>query len=155
MPVPPLRPRPFVVIGNPGTRRVKLFEDALRRLELPPARVVPYADLLAGRIALPDIVTHDAVVRIESPDEDTDVTRAILVLGAEAADAEGLDAVAPQGLDRLLSERGRLLPSRQWYLGFCAALRRIEAQLAGCPAYAPMSHPAAVAAMFDKPLCHR
>src|SRR5204862_5172405 len=74
---------------------------------------------------------------------------------ADAAVAEGLDAVSPSALDRLLSERGRLLPSRQWYLGFCAALRQIKAQLAGCPPHTLMSHPDDIAAMFDKPLCHR
>ncbi len=150
-----LRCRPFVVVGNPGTRRVRLFQDALLRLDQPPACVVPYADLLAGRVALPDAVTPGAVVRIESPDEDPAATRAILRLGAEASTAEGLDAVSPAALDDLLQDRGRLLPSRQWYLGFCAALRRIEAQLAGCPAHTSMSHPADVAVMFDKPRCHR
>src|SRR5438093_8471997 len=115
--------RPFVVIGNPGTRRVNLFQDALRRLDLPAARVVPYADLLAGRVALPDVVTPGAVVRVESPDEDAAATRAILLLGAAAAEAEGRDALAPPAIGKLLWERGSLLPSRQWYLGFCAVLR--------------------------------
>ena len=153
------RPVPFVVIGNPGTRRIDLFQSALRRLGLPPARVVSYADLIAGRDArerqaLPGAVRPGAVVRIESPDQDFGVERAILALGADAAGEDGCDSLPRAVVERLPFEPGRMLSSRQWYLGLCEALRLIERQLADCPDHQLMNHPADVAVMFDKRRCH-
>jgi hypothetical protein len=116
---------------------------------------VPYADLLAGRVALPDVVPPGAVVRLESPDEDFGVQRALLALGAEAAAGEPYESLPAAAVARLAFERGRLLPARQWYLGFRRALAEIERQLAGCPPHRLMSHPADVAVMFDKRACHR
>ena len=150
-----LDPAPFVVIGNPGTRRVNHFQAALHGLGRPPASVVPYADLLAGRVALPEVVEPGAVVRIESPDKDIEVERMILALGADAAGADGYDYLPRAAVERLTFERGRLLPSRQWYLGFCEVLRRIERQLAGCPDHRLMNQPADIAVMFDKRRCHQ
>ena len=61
------RPDHFVVIGAPGSRRVELFQAALNQLRLPEAQVVSYLDLLSGKVALPQTVRKDSVVRIESP----------------------------------------------------------------------------------------
>jgi hypothetical protein len=119
------------------------------------ARLVPYADLLAGRVTLPDVVPPGAVVRLESPDEDFEVQRTLLALGAEAAAGEAYAALPATAVAGLAFERGRILPSRQWYLGFRRALAEIERQLAGCPPHRLMNHPADVAVMFDKRACHR
>ena len=56
---------PFVLIGNPGCRRVELFQAALAGLGLPPAYLVAYADLLAGNAHLAEVVPPGAVVRID------------------------------------------------------------------------------------------
>jgi hypothetical protein len=58
-------PDRFVVIGNPGGRRVELFQAALNELRLPAARVVSYLDLLSGKETLPRLVREGTVVRIE------------------------------------------------------------------------------------------
>lgn len=145
---------PVVVLGNPGTRRVNLFQAAQARLNLPPAQVVAYADLLAGRVALAKVVSAGAVVRIESPDKDREVERAILALGADPAAQDGCEYLDRQALARLAFEPGRILPSRQWYLGWCILLERITAQLAACPPHRLMNHPSEIALMFDKPRCH-
>ena len=145
---------PFVVIGNPGTRRVRGVEAALAGLGLPPARLVPYADLLANRVHLAEVVTPGAVVRIESPDEEPEVQRAILALGEAPAAAEGDDYLTTEQAAAALADKGRLLPSRQWYLGFCTLLRDLDRQRALCPPHRLMNAPEDVAVMFDKRRCH-
>ena len=147
----------FVVIGNRLSRRVELFQAALARLGLPPAQLVSSLTLLAGETALPEFVRRGSVVRIESPGKDFAVERALLELGADehdeegAADYERLPRVAVQ---RLTFDRGRVLAPRQWYLGYRAALRLIESQLADCPPHRLLNAPAEIAVMFDKRRCH-
>ena len=144
----------FVVVGNPGSRRVALFQAALARLELPPAQVVSYAGLLAGHLTLPDVVRRGAIVRIESPGQDWEVERVMLAAGADVSAEEGCEHIPREEIGRLAFERGRILPSRQWYLGFCETLRLIERQLAACPPHRLMNQPAEIAVMFDKSRCH-
>jgi hypothetical protein len=144
-----------VVVGNPGSKRVDLFQAALAHLGLSPARLISYGDLLAGRAALPAVVQPGAVVRIESPGKDFPVERALLAIGAEVEDAEGsFEGITRREAEDLPFERGRIICPRQWYRGFCRALAAIEAQLARCPPHSLMNAPRDIAAMFDKRLCH-
>jgi glutathione synthase/RimK-type ligase-like ATP-grasp enzyme len=146
----------FVVIGNPGSRRIELFQAALNELRLPAARVVSYLDLLSGKVALPQSVRDGTVVRIESPGKDFEVERALIAAGADAADDdERFDRVSRRAAQDLSFERGRILYPRQWYLGYCATLRLIELQLAECPPPRWMNSPAEIALMFDKIACHQ
>ena len=130
----------FVVIGNPGSRRIELFQAALNELRLPAAQVVSYLDLLSGKEALPRSVRDGTVARIESPGKDFEVERALIAAGAGAADDdERFDRVSRRTAQDLSFERGRILYPRQWYLGYCATLRLIELQLAECPPPRPLS----------------
>ncbi|MGH9751557.1 MAG: STM4014 family protein [Blastocatellia bacterium] len=145
----------FVVIGNPGSRRVELFQAALAELRLPAARVVSYLDLLSGKEPLPRSVRDRTIVRIESPGKDFEVERELIAVGAEVADGdEDFDRVSRRAARSLSFERGRILYPRQWYLGYCAALRLIERQLAECPPSRLMNSSAEIALMFDKIACH-
>jgi hypothetical protein len=149
-----------VVIGHPEGRRIALFQQARANLNLPPAQVVSYPDLLAGRTALGEHVRAGTVVRIESPDKDFETERALIAVGADVADEDAADAgggyerISRRAAEQLAFERGRILYPRQWYFGFRAALRLIEAQLAACPPHALMNHPREIAVMFDKRRCH-
>ena len=147
----------FVIVGNPDSRRVALFQSALACLKLPSARVISYLDLLSGRASLTDAVRPGTIVRIESPGKDFEVERALLMAGAEAEDAAedgDYERITRQAAHALTFERGRILYPRQWYLGWCEVLRLIERQLAACPAHRLMNAPAEIAVMFDKPQCH-
>jgi hypothetical protein len=145
----------FVVIGNPGSRRIEMFQAALAGRRLPAARVVSYLDLLSGKERLTQSIRDGAVVRIESPGKDFDVERALIAAGAEVADGdEGFDHISAQSARNLSFERGRILFPLQWYLGYCATLRLIERQLIECPPHRLMNSPAEVALMFDKIACH-
>src|SRR5262249_8821690 len=91
----------FVVVGNPGGRRVALFQEALARRRLPAATLVPYADLIAGRATLEQVIRPGAVVRLESPGRDFEVEKALLAAGADEADAAGPTRIDRAGAKRL------------------------------------------------------
>jgi hypothetical protein len=143
----------FVVVGNPGCRRVALFQDALTRGRLAAATLIPYADLLAGRVSLEQVVPAGAVVRLESPGRDFEVEKALLAAGADEPDAEGPARISPEAAGRLAFDKGRIWYPRQWYLGFRALLRRIDTQLSRCPPCVRMNRPADVEVLFDKVRC--
>ena len=149
----------FVVIGNPGSRRVELFSAALAAVELPAPTVVAWADLLAGQADLGDVVRAGDAVRMESPGRDFDVERAILAAGIDEPDPDNpsgraYERVGSSAIRSLSFDKGRILWPRQWYLGFCAALRRVCAQLAACPPHVLLNDAGDVQVMFDKRRCH-
>lgn len=147
----------FVLIGNPDSNRVAFFQEALARLDLPPACLISWADLLAGRTCLTNVVTRGSIVRIESPGRDFAVERALLERGADLPDEEGdgFDRLSRQTCAALAFDKGQILYSRQWYLGFRSALTLISDQLIDCPSHTVMNAPEDIAVMFDKPRCHQ
>ncbi|MEO6892549.1 MAG: STM4014 family protein [Ktedonobacteraceae bacterium] len=144
----------LVVIGNSGDKRVALFQQALAKLDLPQARLVDYLDVISGRVVLADVLTPDTVVRIESPGRNFEVEQALLALGAESEEPEGAGVyprLSRRTIELLSFEKGRILPSRQWYLGYCTVLALIARQVA--PAHL-FNLPADIQLMFDKRACH-
>ena len=143
--------RRVVVIGNPASKRVDLFQQALARRRWPVAEVVPWLDVLAdpGRLAP---LTSGAFVRLESPGRDFEVEKQLLARGADEPDDEDPDAkrITAATARELPFEKGRILYPRQWYRGFRAVLREL-AQLDACW----LNHPADVIELFDKRLCQR
>lgn len=150
-----MRPARCVIVGNPSSRRVELFQQALGARGLPPAQLISYRDLIAGRASLPEAVAPGSLLRIESPGKDNEVERDLLAAGAGLPDEPGFARISRAQAERLTLERGRILYPRQWYLGFCSVLAEIERQRAQCPPHSLMSHPDEIAAMFDKRACHQ
>ncbi len=148
-------PAPFVIVGNAGNRRVELFQQALIARGLPPARLITYRGLIAGRVTLPEIVEPGSILRIESPGKDSDVERDLLIAGADVPDAPAFAHISRAEVQRLPMEKGLILYPRQWYLGYCQVLSEIERQRALCPPHTLMNHPDDIAIMFDKRICHR
>ncbi len=150
----PTRPD-FLFLGNPGSRRYELFQQALAALELPPARLVSYLDLLEQRVSLPELITPETIARIDSPGKDFAVERALLALGAEAdepdPDGERYIRLSQQTCNELEFDKGRLLPSRQWYLGYRLLLQQISRQLGSARL---MNRPEDILCQFDKRACH-
>ena len=166
---------PFLLIGNPGNRRLDFFQAALKRLGREPAQVIPYADLLAHVDTLPDFFLSrlsstvgtvtppafagDILMRIESPGENFQVTVGLIALGA-GADDSGAHARIEAGAALDLSEdRGRILFPRQWFLGFSLLLRAVdralwELQQSHHLRLRYMNPPADILAMFEKPVTH-
>lgn len=149
-------PPRFVIIGNPGSRALDLFAAALKRLDQPPARIVPYADLLAGEIHLAEVIQPGDIVRLESPGRDWPVERALLARGADLAAAEPRPYahIAREQAAQLEFDKGRIWYPRQWYLGYCDLLREIGEQLDEAPNHHRMNDLAAIPVMFDKVQTH-
>lgn len=145
----------FLFLGNPGSRRYELFQQALAALELPPARLVSYLDLLEQRVSLSALLTPATIVRIDSPGKDFAVERALLALGAEATDpdpaGESYIRLPQRACDTLTFDKGLMLPSRQWYLGYRLLLQHISRQLG---ATRLMNRPEDILCQFDKRACH-
>jgi hypothetical protein len=150
------KPSSFVVVGNPGSRRVLLFQEALLRRGLSPARLVSYADLLAGRASLAPHLSPGDVVRIESPGKSLEVERALIALGAEAMEKnrEPGARIDPEEALALSEEKGRIRYPRQGYLGFRELCGRLAGEIAGAPGVSVMNSPGDIVIMFDKRLCH-
>ncbi len=147
-------PHDLLVIGNPGDKRVELFQAALARLDLPEARLVSYLDLIAGRAPLADLLTPDTWVRLESPGRNFEVERALLALGAECEEPERTGTysrLSRRTIEALSFEKGLILPSRQWYLGYCRVLELIAKQVAPAQLF---NRPEDIRLMFDKRACH-
>jgi glutathione synthase/RimK-type ligase-like ATP-grasp enzyme len=145
--------RPFYVLGNPDCRRVTRFQEALSGLDFPPATIIAWTDFLVGQVTLPDVVPAGAIVRIEAPGTSFEADRALLALGAGQPDEADYERLPRQDALALAFDRGRIVCPRQWYLGFCAALREVAQQLAACPEHFRMNAPADIAIMFDKLRC--
>ncbi|MYZ37445.1 hypothetical protein GT002_20670, partial [Streptomyces sp. SID4917] len=124
MPPPPPR---LAVVGNPGNRRLSLFQDAVRAAGLPAARVVPWLGVLRGGARF----EADETVRIDSPGEDPEVER--LLRGTD-------DPTRVEGTAR-------------WYGLFTAAATELgrAASAAGAEL---LDDPDELAVLFDKRLCH-
>ncbi|MFE3899688.1 STM4014 family protein [Streptomyces sp. NPDC059153] len=117
----------FAVVGVPGNRRVALFQDAVRAAGLPPARVVPWLDVLRGEAAF----RPGETVRMDSPGEDAEVERLLRAVG-DPARVEG---------------------TALWYARFTSAVRAV-ARAAAASGAVLLDDPDDVAVLFDKRLCH-
>jgi len=127
------------------------LQGALAKLQLPPARLVSYSDLIAGKVDLRDLLTPTSLLRIESPGKSVESEHALLSLGANCEEPEACsyERIGQAALAAQPFEKGLILPSRQWYLGYCRILELIQQQ-----AGQTMNHPAAIMTMFDKRACH-
>ncbi len=146
---------PFILIGNAENRRVTLFQEALARQGMPPARVVPWVDFLARPGLLADLPDTEALVRIDSAGESWEVEKALLRLGYPDTGAAGCTAISPPHLDMLGYDHGRILCPRQHHLGFLRALSELEAIFAAHPRWRVLQSPASIAELFDKRLTSR
>ncbi|MGX2993530.1 STM4014 family protein [Streptomyces sp. JNUCC 64] len=120
-------PPRFVVVGNPDNRRTSFFLDAVRSAGLPPARVLPWWDVLCGRTAF----RPGETVRLDSPGEDDDVEHLL------------------RGTDDPARVEGTAL----WYARFTEVVGEVAdaAREAGCRL---LDGPADLATLFDKRQCH-
>ena len=147
--------RPVVLIANPDGKRAELFAAALARRGHPPAVVVPWLDVLAGRDRLCEAVRGGAIVRLESPGRDFEVEKHLIARGAAEPEDEDHTADAISAADALCLpfDKGRVWYPRQWYRGFRAVLRDLAARLAQMPGVRWTSTPADIIDLFDKRRC--
>ncbi|ROQ59711.1 glutathione synthase/RimK-type ligase-like ATP-grasp enzyme [Streptomyces sp. 840.1] len=120
-------PPRFAVVGNPGNRRVGLFQEAVRAAGLPPARPVSWLDVLDGAA----VFRPGETVRIDSPGEDAEVERLL----------------------RDVEDPTRVEGSSRWYARFTTAVREVARAAAEAGAVL-LDDPGDLAVLFDKRLCH-
>jgi glutathione synthase/RimK-type ligase-like ATP-grasp enzyme len=133
-----------------------LLQKAIANLNLPPATVISYADLITGKENLE--VTPNNIIRFDSPEKNFDVDKAIIAAGEglegeeweEGGEINNYQKISSEEIEKLEFDKGRILYPRQWYLGWRNLLLRWEKELQ-CPI---MNHPGDIAVMFDKPRCH-
>ena len=127
----------WFVLGNPLSRRVELFQQALSQWGEPAAEVLSWADLLRGSLRLPAGLDNGAYLRLESPGRDAEVEDLLIRWGG--------------GEPPAIPQKGLLWQTRQWYAGLVRALEELRGQLQGRTVR--LSHPPeTVAALFDKSL---
>lgn len=143
----------FVVLGARGDPRVAAFQEALAQAGQAPARLIDYRDVCTDAGALDDL-PHGAVLRIESPGRDFEVTRALLLAGVAASEAATEAHLDAEQMQRLGPDKGRILAPRQVYRGLCAGLDRVAARLAERPDVTPLLDTELIKLAFDKSRCH-
>jgi hypothetical protein len=146
---------PFILIGNAENRRVTLFQEALAGQGLPPAQVVSWSELLSSKDRLAELPDTEAVVRIDSAGENWEVEKALLKRGYPDALEHGCAVLAPEAVDALPLDPGRILCPRQHHLGFLQVLAELEALFARRPRWRVLQPPAAIADLFDKRITSR
>lgn len=127
--------RSFAVVGNPGSRRVGFFRDAVLAAGAPEPAVVAWRDVLRGAPA--GRPPEGALLRIDSPGEDAEVDR--LLRGA---------ALGPGW------EPARVEGGAAWYARFTSAVGEFARTATATPGCVLLADPGEIAVMFDKRRTH-
>jgi glutathione synthase/RimK-type ligase-like ATP-grasp enzyme len=141
----------FVLIANPHTRRVELFQNAVRNYGLPPAILVPYEDLLTGKVDLTEFDSGETIFRFDAPERNFTVDRGFISQGANEelnGDHQRISATEAMLLPEQL---GRIYYPHQWYLGWRKSLKQWTSNLQG----KILNHPDDIGIMFDKIQCQK
>ncbi|BAZ17610.1 hypothetical protein NIES4071_94900 [Calothrix sp. NIES-4071] len=151
----------FIAIANPENRRLGFLQQALSHFNLPPATVIPYADLIAGKQTLEQFKAPNTIIRFDSPERDFDIDKAIIAEGFTVPDEGQHQRISPAEVVKLEFDKGRICYPRQWYLGWRHLLQQWLQQLPVSLSVDGeglgmrfMNHPEDIAVMFDKPACH-
>lgn len=142
--------RPFLIIGNPESNRVRGFQRELVRWGHPPASVISWLDVIERPGALHDVPDGEHIVRIDSAGRDFATECALLRLGYPDADGRGGLVLSPKEVAGLSFQRGRLWAPRQAHCGFLRALARLEDAFSQRPGWWVQSPPPSIADLFDK-----
>lgn len=141
----------IVLIANPQTRRVELFQQALAALALPPAQLISYEDLLNQCCTLTSWERTNAYFRFDAPERNFATDCGFIAAGADI-DAHGLhQRISAAAAFNLPEDKGRILYPRQWYLGWRSRLQTWTQSLQN----PILNHPDDIAVMFDKIQCQR
>jgi hypothetical protein len=147
----------FGLFCNPESRRVEGFAIALGRVLRQRPKLVPWQYILERRDWEEMFEETPRFLRIESPGRNWRVEQLLLLQGAGVPDAEeayGWRRMTADAVALLSNDPGRVLPMRQWFLGwervlqelYAPATRRDYTRCWLCP-------PLDIIRMFDKCAC--
>jgi hypothetical protein len=147
-----VRSQRYVLIANRGTKRCETYRSELlafweSRGYTPELEIVPWADVVPRDGNLDDLPAFDrpAIVRMESPGKDDQVTRLLLEAGARNNPSEPRRDWRTVELPKGLLVRPGLL-----YRGFHRVLCGLRKSFDLRPHLEPTACPLAIAEMFDK-----
>lgn len=135
---------PMVLVGQPDHRRTHLLQAALKQRGLAPARVVDYATMLDDPQRLAESLTDDAVIKLDSPGESTELHDALL--------HRGWICSGEQGAPPTLLAHGELAHQHLWYVGLAELLRKLH-RAAGSARW--LNPPEDILRMCDKWHCQQ
>jgi hypothetical protein len=149
----------FGLFCNPESRRVEGFSIALGRTLRQRPRLIPWQWVLQNAHWQERLREPPRFLRLESPGRNWEVEKQLLARGGWLEDEEshrGWNRLPSERVSGLENEAGRVLPMRQWFLGWRDVLQHLSrwAQSSGltsrwlCP-------PEDVQCMFDKTACQR
>lgn len=148
--------RPVCIIGAEASdNRVQGFQDALRKLALPQASVVSYHEIIKNGPGILDDLPKRSILRIDSPGRRFDLYKQFLRNGYSSAAEESSPCIDPSSLDGFQEDKGRILYTRQWYLGFCKVLNDIQGLLQERRDITPLQSMTDIQLMFDKARTHQ
>ncbi len=101
-PPPVVKPLKFIVIGNPENRRIGLFHQALNYWNLSSAKVLDYLDLICQLENLANIIVSQTTIRIESPERNFLVEKAIIAAGANIEPEENHQQITAALMEKML-----------------------------------------------------
>jgi hypothetical protein len=147
-----MHPPRYVAIANPDGKRWQAYEPQLRAFwqeqgVSPDVEVVPWREVVPRDGNLDGLPAFDrpALVRLESPGRDFEVTKQLLQAGARAAPEE-----PPFDWLSLSYEKGRLIRPGLLYRGFARVLAGLKQAFDRRPHLSPLACPLALAELFDK-----
>jgi hypothetical protein len=146
-----MHPPRYIAIANPDGKRWQAYAGALDafwqvRGVRPEVEVVPWKTLVPrdGNIDGLGAFDRPALVRLESPGRDFEVTRLLLEAGGRAVPGDRAD------WSDLTFDKGRLVRPGLLYQGFRRVLVGLRTSFDRRPHLAPLSEPLDLAEMFDK-----
>src|SRR5262245_56658784 len=146
-----MSPPRYIAIANPDSKRWQTYARELAefwqaRGQEPQVEVVSWRDVVPRDGNLDGLAAFDrpALVRLESPGRDFEVTRQLLQAGCRAWPHE------PDDWETLPYQKGRVVRPGLLYAGFARVLAGLRASFDRRPHLTPLSCPLEVAEMFDK-----
>lgn len=149
----------FALFCNPESRRVEGFCLALGRMLRERPVLIPWQWVLDGSPWQHKLEIPPRFLRLESPGRNAGVERSLLSRGATIEDEEatrGWRTMTAEQVSSLANDPARVLPMRQWFLGWRAALRDLSTwalELGFKLRW--LCQPEDVLCMFDKLACQR
>lgn len=149
----------FGLFCNPESRRTEGFSIALGRNLRQRPILVPWEWVLNGRDWSERLEPTPKFLRLESPGRNWSVERLLLMRGGMIEDEEsarGWRSLPTTVVEDLPKDPGRVLPMRQWFLGWREVLSKVNEWTKNhAPAARWFCPPDDVICMFDKMACHQ
>lgn len=141
---------PFFCLWNPESPRAVSFTGALFAQFGKLPDTLSWLDYMKGA-ELPE-TEAGAIVRIDSPGRNWVVEKALLARRAQPSDEQSYSRLSCSEVEALDDDPGRVLASRQHYLGFRSCLEEVFRHFQR-RAVQWMQHPHDIAVMCDKAAC--